>query len=265
MILGVIQARMSSSRLPGKVMETLLGVPMLMRQVERVQRAGRLDQLIIATSVDPSDDVISARCADEGIAMFRGSLDDVLDRFYQAARQFHGDDIVRLTGDCPLADPEIIDAVVEFYVERGLDYASNTITPTFPDGLDVEVFGFSALERAWQEARLPSEREHVTPYIKNSGKFVIGNFAGDADRSHLRLTVDELQDLALVREIYQRLYPSNPRFSSEDVLQLLDREPKLLAIKSDIERDEGYLRSLERDRNPALRKGGRAIGAARNS
>ena len=164
MIHGLLQARMSSTRLPGKTLKPLAGLPALLRQIERVRRARSITRLTVVTSTDPSDDALATLCGEHGVDVFRGSLNDVLDRFYRAAQLSQAPHIARLTGDCPLIDPEVIDAVAAFYLQGDYDYASNTVNPTFPDGLDVEFFKFAALEAAWKEAELPSEREHVTPF-----------------------------------------------------------------------------------------------------
>src|SRR5262245_37090128 len=165
MILGILQARVSSRRLPGKVLKPILGRPMLERQSERLRRAHRLDKLVVATSTDASDDAIAALCESLPLDCFRGALDDVLDRFYQAAKRYSADTVVRLTGDCPLADPSVIDELILLHESGGYDYTSNTLTRSYPDGLDAEVAQMRCLEAAWHEAALPSEREHVTPFI----------------------------------------------------------------------------------------------------
>lgn len=239
---------MSSSRLPGKVLRPILGVPMLMRQVERIRRAGTLDALVVATSTDRSDDALERVCAENGVSCFRGSLDDVLDRFYRVALERKPEYVVRLTGDCPVADPAVIDAVVRYAVAGGFDYASNTLQPTFPDGLDVEVLTFRSLETAWREARLPSQREHVTPFVhQQPARFKIGNYAGPRDLSHLRWTVDEVADFELIRQIYEALYPAKPDFTTDDILALLERRPELKQINASLKRNQGYLQSLAKD------------------
>ena len=221
---------------------------MLVRQMERVRRCARIDDLVVATSVDPSDDAIEELCAANRIACFRGSLGDVLDRFYQAAVLHRAETVVRLTGDCPLADPELIDEVIAFLDRGGFDFASNAIEPTFPDGLDAAAFRMTLLKDAWREATLPSDREHVTMFMRrNPVRYRIGSFKGDIDRSHLRWTVDEAADFKFVERIYERLYPDNPRFTTEDVLALLDVEPELLGLNDGIERNEGLRRSLLKD------------------
>jgi spore coat polysaccharide biosynthesis protein SpsF len=179
----------------------------------------------------------------------RGSTDDVLDRFYQAARRHRPDHIVRLTGDCPLADPGLIDELIQFYLAHDYDYASNCARSTLPDGLDAEVFRFGALERAWREARLASQREHVTPYIhQNPAKFRIGCKSYTPDLSHLRWTVDEPADYELVGRIYDALYPTNPEFTTQDILQLLSERPELAGLNTKHARNEGYAKSLAYDK-----------------
>ncbi|MDQ3139130.1 MAG: glycosyltransferase family protein, partial [Pseudomonadota bacterium] len=183
------------------------GAPMLARQIERMRRAGSLAQLIVATSDRADDDCVAELAKSVGVDCFRGSLDDVLDRYYRAAEPFRPSHIVRLTGDCPLADWEIIDRVVHFAVSGGYDYASNTLTPTWPDGLDVEVVKWAALKAAWAEASLAFEREHVMPFItRQPERFRLGSFEGEIDLSGLRWTVDEPSDYDMVRRVYDALY-----------------------------------------------------------
>lgn len=247
-VLAVLQARYSSTRLPGKVLMPLLGEPMLYRQIERIQGAKLIDRLIVATSRDAADDQLAEMCREKGIDCFRGDLNDVLDRFYQAAVSDAPDHVVRLTGDCPLTDPELIDSIIRFHLEGGYDYSSNTIQPTFPDGLDVEVCRFSALCRAWQETTLPSQREHVTPFIhQQPERFRLGSFVDDWDRSWLRWTVDEPDDFELVAKIYGALYPRNPRFTTADVMALVEASPELATLNIHHGRNEGYALSLRKD------------------
>jgi spore coat polysaccharide biosynthesis protein SpsF len=253
-ILGILQARVSSARLPGKVLRPLLGKAMIARQLERLRRARRMDRLVLATSAEPSDDALASLCADEGIDCFRGSLDDVLDRFYRAAQPHHPDAIVRLTGDCPLADPTLIDQLVSFFLDGSYDYASNCLEPTFPDGLDAEILRMSCLERAWAQATLPSEREHVTAFIhQRPDAFRLGSLTGARDLSALRWTVDEPADFELVTTIYEALYPGNPEFTTDDVLALLARRSELVSLNAGIARNEGYRLSLRRDPSPPAR------------
>lgn len=248
MILAILQARLSSNRLPGKVLLPLFGMPMLARQIERLKRSRRIDALVVATSDQAGDDAIAALCAESGVACFRGSLDDVLDRFYKAALQRHPATVVRLTGDCPLTDPEVIDNCIDFFREGDFDYASNAVEPSFPDGLDVEVMRFDCLAQAWREARLPSEREHVTPFIHSRPqRYRIGHYRNDPDLSHLRWTVDEPDDLELVRSIYEALYPKNPTFSTRDILALLESRPELVVLNAGHQRNAGLIKSKQQD------------------
>jgi spore coat polysaccharide biosynthesis protein SpsF len=246
---AVIQARMTSSRLPGKVLSDIHGQPMLLRQIDRVRRARLIDRLVVATSDTADDDMVAALCAAHGVSCHRGSLDDVLDRFHGAARAAGAGAIVRLTGDCPLADPTVIDRVVTEFMRVGCAYASNTLRPTYPDGLDVEVMSFAALDRAWRESELSSEREHVTPYIyKHPELFAIHSVEAAQDRSSLRCTVDTAGDLAFIREVYGALLPTKPEFTTEDVLELLESRPELVSLNAGAPRNEGYARSLLLDR-----------------
>jgi spore coat polysaccharide biosynthesis protein SpsF len=248
-VVAILQARMSSTRLQGKVLMDLLGKPMLARQLERVGRARRLDGVCVATSVDASDAPIGALCKSLSVPAFRGSLQDVLDRYYQAAVPFQPEHVLRITGDCPLIDPAVIDELIEQHLAGGFDYSSNTLHPTYPDGLDAEVCRFTVLAQAWSEARLASEREHVTPFIKTRPeRFRLGELRNSKDLSALRWTVDYAEDLAMVREVYARLYPTKPDFSMQDVLDLLERNPEISALAARVVRDEGYLKSLAEDR-----------------
>ncbi len=238
---------MSSTRLPGKVLADLGGRPLLARVVERARGAGSLDVVAVATTDRPADDRVAELCRAEGIPFFRGSEDDVLDRYRGAAREFEADVIVRLTADCPLLDPAVIDRVVRAFLAGDCDYASNTIEPTYPDGLDTEVFSRSALETAWSDAKLKSEREHVTPYIwKNPGRFRLLSVKNDQDLSGLRWTVDEPQDLELVRRIYE-VFSAAPGFGMKDILEAFRRHPEWKNINAGFERNEGYQKSLRED------------------
>jgi spore coat polysaccharide biosynthesis protein SpsF len=248
-ILAILQARMTSQRLPGKVLKTILGRPMLELQIERILRCKKIDQLIVATSFNPEDDPIEVLCEKIEIPYFRGDLENVLDRFYQAARQHNPQHIVRLTGDCPLTDPILIEALIEFYLSRGSDYASNCQEPTLPDGLDAEIFSFAVLEQSWREAELPSHLEHVTPFIHSQPeRFDIACYKYHKDLSQFRWVVDEPEDLELVRKIYEKLYPSNPEFGTEDIVALLERNAKLVETNQRFKRNEGLQPSLEEDK-----------------
>lgn len=248
-VLAILQARVSSSRLPNKVLAPILGRPMLAHQIERLKRAGTVDALVVATSDDASDDVLAALCAELGVACHRGSLDDVLARFAGAYAAFGpAEHVVRLTGDCPLADPAVIDAVVRHHMGSGAHYTTNALQPTWPDGLDVEVMRAESLMCAFVEARLPSEREHVTPFIhKHPERFDIEHVKGERDLSTLRWTVDEPADLAFVAEVYAALYPRDRAFDTAAILALLESRPELAALNGGFMRNEGYAKSLATD------------------
>lgn len=231
-VLAILQARMSSTRLPGKVMRPLLGEPMVWRQWERILRAKLIDRLVLATSTDTSDDSLAAFAASRGMACFRGSLTDVLDRFASAARA-HGpaDHIVRLTADCPLADPAIIDAVIARHMETGADYTSNSVERTFADGLDVEVMRWDTLLRAAAEAPPGPAREHVTMHIyRHPEQFRLAALRQTQDQSHWRWTVDTPEDFAMVTRVYQALYPGSPDFRSADIAGFLKAHPDVAAL-----------------------------------
>jgi spore coat polysaccharide biosynthesis protein SpsF len=256
-VVAVLQARFTSSRLPGKVLRPLLGVPMLLRQIERIRRARELDGLVVATSTDASDDPLAARCEAEGVAVVRGSLDDVLSRMIDAARPQQPDAVVRLTGDCPLTDWAVIDQCVALFRQGGYDYVSNVDPPTFPDGLDVEVVSFKALDAADRLASLPSEREHVTTFIRNRpSEFPATVLRNAADLSRLRWTVDEPNDFAFVEQVYEELYPANSQFGTADILALMQRRPDLAGLNSQFVRNEGLAKSLQADRLQAGNKDG---------
>lgn len=252
MIAAVVQARMGSSRLPGKTLADIGGRPMLGRLVDRALLIPGVEHVVIATTVEPADKAILRFAEAEGLPASAGSEQDVLDRIYRAASRFGISVIVRVTPDCPMLDPAVSGLVLDRFLEAGgeLDYASNTQPPSFPDGFDTEVFAFEALERAWREARLPSEREHVTPYMwKQPDKFRLANVTHEPDLSAMRWTVDEARDLAFARAIFARL-GARGLFGMEDVLALLRREPSLLEINTGPHRNEGYDRSVRQDLRP---------------
>jgi spore coat polysaccharide biosynthesis protein SpsF len=245
---AIIQARMGSSRLPGKVLKDICGKPMLQRVVERISQAKSLSRVVVATTTSSDDDAIEKFCDGHGIDSFRGSQNDVLDRYHGAAEKFSADTVVRITADCPLADPEIIDLVVRNFLTAGgaFDYYSNINPPTYPDGLDTEVFSRQSLEIMWQEARLKSEREHVTLFIRNHPeRFRIGNLTGEIDLSQMRWTVDEPADLEFVVGVYASF--GEKKFGFMDVVGYLTRHPGLTELNKGIIRDEGLLKSLRED------------------
>jgi len=231
---------MGSTRLPGKVLADVAGAPMLARVVHRLRRARRLDAVAVATSTLPADDLIAGFCVGAGLRCHRGSEADVLDRFLRAADAERAGTIVRVTADCPLVEPEIVDRVVQRLLEAdgGLDYVSNTLAPrTFPRGLDVEAFTAATLARAARDAKAPDEREHVTPHIyRNPGRFRIEQIRNPQDLSGLRWTVDEPADLEFVRTVFA--YFGNDSFSWRDLLEALRDHPEWSAINDSVRQKE---------------------------
>jgi spore coat polysaccharide biosynthesis protein SpsF len=236
MTLAVLQARMSSSRLPGKVLADVAGAPMILRQIERVRRARHVSRLIVATSIRPDDDPLAQVVAEAGVEVVRGDLDDVLSRFI-AALDAGPDQAValRLTADCPLADPTVIDDTVALFERSDADYASNTgDTRTFPKGLDVEVFKTSVLRQAHAETTDPYDREHVTPFIyRHPQRYRLATLTQDRDEGDVRWTVDRPDDLAFVRAVYDALYPACPTFVSDDIRSFVAGRPDLQTLGGD--------------------------------
>ncbi len=236
MVLAILQARMSSTRLPGKVMADLAGAPMILRQIERLNRAPSLRQIVVATSDQPSDNPLAHAMQAAGVPVFRGPLDDVLERFIGAIDAFGPADIgVRLTADCPLADPGVIEATVALRETTGADYAANAgERRTFPKGLDVEVFRVAALRAAAAETRDPYDREHVTPFLyRRPERFALAFHHQAVDEGEVRWTVDRPDDLEFVRSVYEALYPENPAFTSDDVRAFVRSRPDLMHLGGD--------------------------------
>lgn len=237
-IAAIIQARMSSSRLPGKVLKEISGKPMLQHVVERVRRSQMVDEVLVATTVEPSDAPLADYCQQNGIAVFRGPLQDVLDRFYQAAKSCRADVVVRITADCPVIDPQLIDDLVRQFLAAQVDFAANRLPPpwkrTYPIGLDTEVCTFSALERAWNEADQPYQREHVMPYLyEQEGRFeiLVANYASDLGSQ--RWTVDTPEDLELIRRVFEAFGGRND-FGWMDVWKLVAEHPELSEINAGV-------------------------------
>ena len=227
---AIVQARMGSTRLPGKVLQDIAGRTMLARVVERASRCRSLDGVVVATTTGLEDDAIVEECRSVGVPVARGSREDVLDRYYRAAAERDADPIVRLTSDCPLLDPGVMGEVLDLFQKEGPDYASNVIVRTFPQGLDVEVVSRAALATAWREAKEPFERVHVTPFLyRHPERFRLANLTAGGDFSVHRWTVDEPRDLEFVRAVYARL-GADGRFGWGEILDLLRREPGLLEI-----------------------------------
>jgi spore coat polysaccharide biosynthesis protein SpsF len=237
---------MGSSRLPGKVlMKSGNGMPLLYHVINQLRHCSKVKNLVIATTTNQEDDEIEKFADNNSVNVFRGSEKDVLDRYFQCAKKYSFSTIVRITSDCPLIDPQIVDKVIERFFSGNYDYATNTLIRTFPIGTDVEVFSFSALERTWKNAQLPSEREHVTPYLRNKGNFKTINVENDTNISNLRLTVDRIEDFELINEILNNL-SINP-IHLENILELFSRKPELIEINKHINNNEGLDRSLKED------------------
>ena len=231
-VVAIIQARMGSTRLPGKVLKDLAGEPMLTRVVHRTCRAKTLDKVVVATTTQPTDDVIVQLCETQGWDYFRGSEEDVLDRYYRAALAYAAEVVVRITSDCPLIEPEVIDEVVQEFLERQphVDYACTHLPQrTFPLGVDLQVMRFDALERAWREDQNPARREHVVSYFDYKQElFCIHSVTSATDYSYMRWTVDWPEDLAFVRQIFDHF--GHDHFSWHDVLAVLEKYPEWLEI-----------------------------------
>jgi spore coat polysaccharide biosynthesis protein SpsF len=226
-IVAVIQARTGSSRLPGKVLADVGGRSMLARVVRRAGRAERLDGVVVATTDRPADDAIVAECRELGVTVFRGSEEDVLDRYQGAARATDAGVVVRITSDCPLIDPEVIDRVVAALLADDADYASNTLERTYPRGLDVEAVTAEALAQAWRKAQEPYQRVHVTPYLyQHPDRFRLRSVTSGVDAGHHRWTVDTAEDLELVRALYSRL-GNDDDFGWRRALVVVEAEPEL--------------------------------------
>jgi len=251
---AIIQARMSSSRLPKKVLKKIKKKPMLYYVIKQVLASSTIDEVIIATTKEKIDDVIADYCKQNKIKVFRGSKLDLLDRYYKCAKKYHCDPIIRITSDCPLIDPKVIDKVCKKFGKNLFDYVANNFekihnkwsnsTCNYPQGMTVEISSFKALEKAWYEAKKPSEREHVFPYIQFNPKlFSVSNIKMRKDLSYIRCTVDKLNDLKFVKIIYEK--SRNVKIITiKDILKIIEKEPKLVLINNNIPFDEGYKKSL---------------------
>jgi len=249
--LAIIQARMSSTRLPGKVLMPVADTPMILYQLERIRRCNSLDQIILATSSNADDDILDSTVRAAGFPVFRGSLNDVLERFRDCADSEHADTVVRLTGDCPLTDPKLIDELVGEFYREDWDYLANCAVGdqlSVPDGFDAEVFRAELLERAAREANLPSEREHVTPWFRSENAGLRwAHFRHEPVRPYYRVTVDDPVDLEVVRAVVKALEPQDPDFGVDSVVNYLNQHPEIAALNLATVRNEGYLKSLKED------------------
>lgn len=247
----IVQARMTSTRLPGKVLLPLAGEPMLTRLVERLRRVQRTDGIVIAATTNTTDDAIAELCGQLGVPCHRGSELDVLSRYADAARLHGADVVVRITSDCPLIDPALIDQVIAVYEEGDSDCVSNMLPPTWPYGMAVEVFSATALAQAHAEATLPAEREHVTPFLyAHPERYRLRNVASPVDHSQHRWTVDTPEDYELVRRLFEALYPTRPHFTQNDILAVLDAHPDWIAINQHIRQKLATESQTAQENNP---------------
>jgi spore coat polysaccharide biosynthesis protein SpsF len=255
-IVGILQARMSSSRLPGKVLKQVQGKSCLAHQMARVSRSKLLEKVVIATTDQPDDDAIEEECKKIGVECFRGDLNNVLDRFYQCAKKENlkpTDVVCRLTGDCPLHDAEIIDGGIQLYLSTDCDLAGSHVPDTFPDGQQCEVFSMANLERAHAEATTTLQLEHVTPYINMQPHlFKLEGYECKPCKKHFRWTIDEPEDYTFVCAVYDALYPDNPNFTTADIEKLLEEQPDLYKINAMHLTDAGALEGL---RAGAIKRG----------
>ena len=247
MIGCIIQARMGSSRLPGKTLIKLNQYRTTLDfVVNQLSFSALLDKIVIATTNLEQDNIIETNAKTLGIDCFRGSSDDVLDRYYHCAKKFQINTIVRITSDCPLIDPQIVDQAIRKYQSEDYDYVTNTLSRSYPIGTDVEIFSFEILEKTWQKAILPSEREHVTLFIRNKKlNFKLGNLKNSKNLGRLRWTLDRVEDLNLIRKIVVKIN-KNPILMN-DILNLFSLEPELIKINEHITQNEGMLKSLKKD------------------
>lgn len=242
-VVAVVQARMASTRLPGKVLADLGGKPILAWVVDRAARAKRINQVVVATTISPDDDAVVDFCRARGYAFFRGSMHDVLDRYYQASREFNAAVVVRLTADCPLIDPSMLDETIDTFlgVDPPLDFAANRLPGdrTVPIGLDIEVCTAAALAIAWREAQQPHQREHVMPFFyEQPERFRVRHIRHDPDLGDLRWTVDTPEDLELLRQVVAHF--DDDRFSWQDVLALFQEQPELAEINAGVQHKSQY-------------------------
>lgn len=245
----ICQARYASTRLPGKVLLTIRNKPLLWYLLKRLELVKTPNHIIIATSTSDSNKPLMDYLRDLKINYYAGDEIDVLDRFYQTAKHYNGEIIVRITADCPLMDSTLIDRGLEIFLKNNFDYLSNVHPPTFPDGYDIEIFTFEALETSWKNAKLNSEREHVTPFIYNNPNiFRIENFQNDKDLSNIRLTVDTKKDFILISKIIENFHDRWTKFDLKDVITFINQNPHLLKINAQYERNEGYFKSLKEDK-----------------
>ncbi len=230
MILAIVQARMTSSRLPGKVMRAVLGKPLIGYLLERLKFSEMLDKIIVATSRNPQEKILCDYVQAQGFEIFRGPEKDVLERYYQAAVLHHPKVVVRITADCPLIDYKIVDQAIDCYLQNNFDYVSNVMPRSYPDGLDVEVFSFDVLEKARNQTSEATDREHVTPFVRNSGQFKLGNVKAQKDYSLERWTLDYEEDFVLIKNIIEHFISQKKYFDMNDILLYQKERPQVFEI-----------------------------------
>ena len=261
---AIIQARMGSNRLPKKVLKKINGKPMLDYVINQTLSSKFIKNVIIATTLQKEDLEIVEYCKNNDLKYFRGSKNDLLDRYYRCAKKFKCNTIIRITSDCPMIDPEIIDKVIKKFLKNSNDYVSNNIekingnwensTCNFPQGMTVEVSSFKTLEKAWKEAKKPSEREHVFPYVQfNPQLFNISNLKMKKDFSFIRCTVDKMNDLKFIRNLYDKL-GTKKNIKIKNIIEIINKNPKLITINNKTKFDEGYTKSLELDKKSGFKK-----------
>lgn len=251
-VIAITQARTGSTRLPNKILKKIEGLTLLEIHVKRIAKANKVDRIIIATTNNKADDILEEEAKRLNVDYYRGSENDVLDRFYNAAKDYNPDYVVRLTSDCPLIDSRLIDLVIEKTITDKLDYCSNTLIDSFPDGQDVEVFSFQSLKKAWEEATLLSEREHVTPFIKNNSTFnnktlfkAENIHSNNSDFEKVRMTVDELDDFKVICKLVDKLGLDS---NWEAYTDMYLKDASINSFNKDIIRNEGYLKSINKEK-----------------
>jgi spore coat polysaccharide biosynthesis protein SpsF (cytidylyltransferase family) len=247
-VVAIVQARLGSSRLPGKVLMSLAGIPVIDRVISQLQYSSRLSGIVVATTEKPEDDRLVEHLCQRNVRFFRGSELDVLDRYYQCALCIGANSIVRVTADCPFIDPSVVDQVVDLYERSQAMYASNIEPETFPDGLDVEVFSFEALEWSWRESSAASDREHVTQFIRrHSDWFSRANLESPVKLDDLRWTLDEPADYQFLDQVARQFSAKLGPVSINEILEILQRYPELTAVNAGIQRNEGLIKSLAKE------------------
>jgi spore coat polysaccharide biosynthesis protein SpsF len=247
-VVAILQARTGSTRLPAKVLRKIKSKSLLELYLNRVKPSRLINKIVIATTTKPEDDVIVQLAGEIGVACFRGSENDLLDRYFQCAKQYNADIVVRITPDDPFVDYEVVERAIQIFLDNNVDFVTNHFEPTFPEGLDVEVYSINALAKSWNEAQLLSEREHVFPYIQNhQDLFRIINFTQENNHSHLRWTIDHQCDFEMTELIYDYLYDDKPIFLQLDILKLLEEHPKIAQMNAHINRKEGVNKTKAND------------------